>query len=97
MPSSPIASRTSSSLNGLMMAMTSFMAIVPTGRSLPWRGTTARWRRIAHDPAAQIKVKSQVGRSAPLPALAQQALLRDGGDERAVAGKDQPACQAAGA
>src|SRR5438270_6791406 len=41
MPRSPMASRTSSSLNGLMMAMTSFMDFVSTARSLPSAGLGA--------------------------------------------------------
>src|ERR1051326_825065 len=100
MPRSPMASRTSSSLNGLMIAMTSFMEFVPTGRSLPRRGILPAWPDCARsDGRDQAQTMIEVKRpcSTARPALADQAFLRDRGDEGAVAGEDQPPRQPAGA
>src|SRR5438045_3967622 len=102
MPRSPIASRTSSSLNGLMMAMTSFMeSCRPRGRS-PAAGLAAplapNCARSGGPDQAQMDARARaepLGGSTHRPALPDQSLLRDRGDQRAVAGEDQPARQSA--
>src|SRR5437870_605746 len=76
MPMWPSASRTSSSLNGLMMAITSFMDRV----SQDWRRQPAGYRVST----AKLTGPERLRFHAYHPPLAQQPLLGDRGHERAV-------------
>src|SRR5438445_11786245 len=89
MPMWPSASRTSSSLNGLMMAITSFMDRV----SQDWRRQPAGYRVST----AKLTGPERLRFHAYHPPLAQQPLLGDRGHERAVARKDQAARETASA
>src|SRR5438034_3484428 len=103
MPRSPMASRTSSSLKGLMMARTSFMdfcadrAVAPQPRDFePARADCARSRGPDQVQTDRQKDSPRAGiGSVSRSALAQQSFLGDRGDQRAVAGKDQSPRQTA--
>src|SRR5580704_11253919 len=99
MPWTPIASsasRTSSSLKGLMMAITSFMDAPPS--QLLWpadlcirHGQAARGLSY---PVTKIEIAAKVF-SSFRAALPQKPFLGDGRHQGAVGGEDQPAREAA--
>src|SRR5215467_13863519 len=97
-PTATNASRTSSSLNGLITAMTSFMNLLP--ECLPT--LSARWRKIKRlispshgSPGLAPEHCSTTPPLTKEAALPQQPLLSHGGNERSVPGKNETTGKAA--